>query len=92
MIPRLSSSSLSCKNLNVAHYSKSIKGIKSGLEYLLIMSKCSGRTRGRTLKAVIFKLKFLIRMMDPDRQAVPYGVVHLLICMDDLFIHNSQSQ
>ena len=42
---------LSCKNFNVAHFSKIINII---LGKLLAISSCSGRTWGITLKAIIF--------------------------------------
>ena len=52
LIARLSSSSLlSCKNFNVANYSKSIKGINTKLGYLPIMTGCSCRTRGIPLES-----------------------------------------
>ena len=47
---------LSCRNFNVAHYSKSFKGINTKLEYLLIMTRCSCKTRDITLKAIVLEL------------------------------------
>ena len=49
-------SSSSCKNFNVAHYSKYTKISTPNLEYLLIMTKCRCRTRDITLKFVVLEL------------------------------------
>ena len=45
-----------CKNVNVAHYSRNIKDINAKLEYLLIMTRCSCKTRGITLKVIVVEL------------------------------------
>ena len=46
-----------CKNFNVAHYSESIEGIRTpNLEYFLIMTRCSCKTRGITLTAIFLEL------------------------------------
>ena len=67
---------LSCKNFNLAHSSKSIKGINTRLGILAHHDM----VRGLTLKAIYldyapFLLKILSRMMAPDRQLL---VLHVL--------------
>ena len=52
----LSSSLSQCKIFNVAHYSKVLKVSTQHLEYLLIMTRCSCKTRGITLKSIVLKL------------------------------------
>ena len=44
----------SCNNFNVTHYSKILKVSAPDLEYLLIMTRCTCKARGITLKATIF--------------------------------------
>ena len=44
------------QNFNVAHYSKSIKVSTPNLEYLLIMTRCSCKTRGITLMLYFLEL------------------------------------
>ena len=56
VIARSSLLSPSCKNFNIAHYSKSMKGINAKLEYLLFMTKYRCKTRGITLNAIFLEL------------------------------------
>ena len=66
--------SSSCKIFNyITITQKVLKVSKPNLEYFLIMTRCSCRTRGITLKAIVLEL---CRMMAPDRRAlVPHTVL-----------------
>ena len=92
VIARSSSLSSSCKNFNVAHYSKSIRVINTKFGILaLIMTSCCCKIRVITLKAIILQLcplltKILSKMMATDRRAlVPHVVLLLLIYFRYLF-------
>ena len=70
-----------CKNFYVAYYV--LKMSTSNLEYLLIMTSCSCKTRCITLKGIVwsyalFYLKILSRMMATDRQVLVLHTVLLL--------------
>ena len=95
MIARLSSSSFN--DFNVAYYSKSIKGINTNLASLLIMTRCSCKAWGITLKAKVLKLcpfltKILNRIMAPERQALVLHAALLFLQADkvDGYLHQVQ--
>ena len=54
------------------------------------MTRCSCKTRGTTLNAIVFELcpflKFLSRVMAPNRQALVLHAVLLFMCFKDGFV------
>ena len=79
------SSSFSCKNFNIAQYSKSIKGINTKLGILANYDKVQLQGKWHNSKSYSFEVmplltKKISRMMAPDRQAlVPHAVLLLFI-------------